>query len=223
MTSDRSTQTRSRFIEVAQRLFAERSIDSVSLNEITVAAGQKNRNALQYHFGNRDGLLQAIIDTHAVRVHALRQRYLDAEPTASRNSAKTAARALVNPLADYIAESPAAIYYVKILSQLAALNSAVLHPDTTSGLNFQRDEKLALLLQRAVAHLGAAEATQRIFLTVSLTFHCIADVCRASESEDTSQVLKQRAHLFAQVTLAVASLLAAPALENESAVATGET
>ena len=34
----------------------------MSLNEITVAAGQKNRNALQYHFGNREGLLQAIID-----------------------------------------------------------------------------------------------------------------------------------------------------------------
>ena len=71
--ANRSAQTRTRFIEAAQQLFAERSIDAVSLNEITVAAGQKNRNALQYHFGNRDGLLQAIIDTRAERVQALRR------------------------------------------------------------------------------------------------------------------------------------------------------
>ena len=43
----RSAQTRERFICAAQRLYAERSIDAVSINEITVAAGQKNRNALQ--------------------------------------------------------------------------------------------------------------------------------------------------------------------------------
>ena len=58
----RSAQTRERFIHAAQKLFAERSVDSVSLNEITTAAGQKNRNALQYHFEDRQGLLQAIVD-----------------------------------------------------------------------------------------------------------------------------------------------------------------
>lgn len=72
--ANRSARTRERFIEAAQRLYAQRSIDSVSLNEITVAAGQKNRNALQYHFGNRDGLLQAIIDQHAERVLVLRRQ-----------------------------------------------------------------------------------------------------------------------------------------------------
>ena len=74
--ASRSARTRRRFIEAAQRLFAERSIDSVSVNEITLAAGQKNRNALRYHFGNREGLVQAIIDQHAKRVLALRAPYL---------------------------------------------------------------------------------------------------------------------------------------------------
>ena len=74
----RSALTRQRFIEAAQRLFAERGIDSVSVNEITVAAGQKNRNALQYHFGDRNSLLQAIIDMHSKRVRQLRQPMLDA-------------------------------------------------------------------------------------------------------------------------------------------------
>lgn len=208
--ADRSAQTRDRFIQAGQQLFAERSIDSVSLNEITVAAGQKNRNALQYHFGNREGLLQAIIDAHATRVRVLRQPYLDNN---DRNSARSAAQALIKPLEDYVEENASAIYYVKILSQLAALNSTILNPASTSGINFQHDENLEQLLRQALAHLKPAEAKRRLFLTVSITFHGIADICRASESSNTSSILKHRAALFQQITVAVESLLAAPARE----------
>lgn len=212
--ANRSAQTRARFIHAAQRLFADRSIDSVSLNEITVAAGQKNRNALQYHFGNRDGLLQAIIDNHADRVHELRQQHLQTAITASDSHARLAAQALIKPLAKYVAENPDAIYYVKILSQLAALNSTILNPASASGLNFQEEEELDGLMRNAVSHLTPAEAKRRMFLTVSITFHSIADVCRASDTRDTSTTLKQRDPLFEQVALAVESLLAAPALER---------
>jgi len=215
--ANRSAQTRGRFIEAAQRLFAERSIDSVSLNEITVCAGQKNRNALQYHFGNRDGLLQAIIDQHAQRVFTLRQQHLDLPAKSKNTAARNAAQALVLPLVDYIEENPGGIYYVKILSQLAALNSAILNPSTSSGLTFQNDEQFAALLRRALSHLKPAEAQRRMFLTVSITFHGIADVCRASAASDSSRGLKQRSAMFQQVTLAVESLLAAPALEGNTA------
>ncbi len=105
---------------------------------------------------------------------------------------------------------------MKILSQLAALNSSILNPTTRSGLTFHDDKKLAALLGDAVSHLKPAEAQRRMFLTLSVTFHSIADVCRASESSDTSPRLKQRSALFDQVTLAVESLLAAPPLEDNS-------
>jgi len=206
----RSAQTRERFIEAAQRLFAERSIDSVSLNEITVAAGQKNRNALQYHFGSRDGLLQAIIDTHADRVLVLRQKYLD-QPGRGCSVAEAAARALVRPVVDYIDENPEGIHYVKILSQLAALNSDILNPATSSRITFQNDPQFAALIRRAVSHLGPSEALRRMFLMVSITFHGIADVCRATETKGTNRKLQNRAAMFEQVVLAIETLLAAPA------------
>jgi len=209
--AERSARTRGRFIEAGQKLFAERSIDSVSLNEITVAAGQKNRNALQYHFGGRDGLLQAIIDSHAARVHELRQRYLEAT---GDDGARDAARALVGPLVDYVEENPSAVYYIKILSQVAALNSTVLNPATRTSISFRQDENLERLLRRALAHLKPAETRRRLFLTVSLTFHGISDICRVSETRHTISALKQRAQMFEQVILAVESLLAAPALEE---------
>lgn len=208
----RSARTRDRFIAVAQEMFAERSIDSVSLNEITVAAQQKNRNALQYHFGSRDGLLQAIIDRHASRVHELRETWLLSNDTHSSQPARRAARGLIYPLAQYIEENPAAVHYVKILSQLAALNNQVLNPEASSSINFQSEEALTEAMSQAIAHLKPAEAQRRLFLSVSITFHGMADGCRAFEAQDTASILKQRPAMFEQVALAVESLLAAPAL-----------
>lgn len=207
----RSAQTRERFIESAQQLYAERSIDSVSLNEITVAAGQKNRNALQYHFGNRDGLLQAIIDKHADRVFALRRNYQEVLANSDCSDAEAAARALVMPLVDYIEENPEGIHYVKILSQLAALNSEIINPSTSSGLTFQNDDEFQAMVGRAVSHLGRTESQRRLFLAISITFHSIADICRASEATGTSRTLQNRAAMFEQVALAIEGLLAAPA------------
>ena len=211
--ASRSARTRDRFIEVAQELFAERSIDSVSLNEITVAAGQKNRNALQYHFGSRDGLLQAIIDSHAPRVHALREAWFAQPDSDARTPAWAAARGLVHPLASYVQENESAVHYIKILSQLAALNNHVLNPGVRSSLSFQSEERLQAVMSEAIAHLPPAEAQRRLFLAVSITFHGMADACRAHESADANANLRERPALFEQVALAVEALIDAPALE----------
>ena len=47
-------------IIAAERLFGDRSIDSVSLREIAVKAGNGNNNAVQYHFESKRGLIDAI-------------------------------------------------------------------------------------------------------------------------------------------------------------------
>lgn len=54
--------TRILLIETAERLFAERGIDAVSLREIRLAAGQSNSSVVTYHFGSKVGLIQAILD-----------------------------------------------------------------------------------------------------------------------------------------------------------------
>lgn len=49
-----------RIIQVAESLFAQRSIHDVSLREIAERSGNGNNNAVKYHFGSRDSLIQAI-------------------------------------------------------------------------------------------------------------------------------------------------------------------
>jgi AcrR family transcriptional regulator len=60
----RGDRTREHIIDVAERLFAEQGIDGPSLNEINTRAGQRNKTSLQYHFGGREGLLEAILARH---------------------------------------------------------------------------------------------------------------------------------------------------------------
>lgn len=53
-------ETKLRIIAAAESLYAQRSLESVSFREIAQAAGNRNTNAVQYHFGNRETLVQAI-------------------------------------------------------------------------------------------------------------------------------------------------------------------
>ncbi|MEW2044120.1 helix-turn-helix domain-containing protein [Streptomyces sp. NPDC005476] len=83
-TSPRSRNagdTRGTLIRAAERLFAAKGVDGASLNEIKRAAGQRNAMVLQYHFGDRAGLLRAVLDKHLPAVDARRdvllQQYED--------------------------------------------------------------------------------------------------------------------------------------------------
>jgi AcrR family transcriptional regulator len=44
----------------AERLFAAQGLQNVASRAIVEASGQKNESALQYHFGNREGLIREI-------------------------------------------------------------------------------------------------------------------------------------------------------------------
>ena len=61
--ASRSEATRQTIIRAAEQLFADHGVASTSVNTIGQAAKQKNRNAVHYHFGGKQGLLQAIYDS----------------------------------------------------------------------------------------------------------------------------------------------------------------
>lgn len=65
-----STATKERLLREAERLFARRGPYRVTLREITDAAGQRNVSAVNYHFGSREGLLEAILDRHGAPTDA---------------------------------------------------------------------------------------------------------------------------------------------------------
>lgn len=122
-----ATATRDRMIRTATKLFAERGIHSVSVRELTEAAGQRNASALHYHFGSREGLLDAILEAHQSSIDTARGALL---PVDDEPDLETAVRALVVPLADALRTTDGR-EYLRVIAQV--ISSMDLAAAQTSG------------------------------------------------------------------------------------------
>ncbi|AUY51956.1 TetR family transcriptional regulator [Streptomyces sp. CB01881] len=54
-------ETREKLLRAAEELFATRGVETALTRGITRLAGQSNPSAVQYHFGSRESLLDAIM------------------------------------------------------------------------------------------------------------------------------------------------------------------
>ncbi|MCJ0907272.1 TetR/AcrR family transcriptional regulator [Rhodococcus sp. ARC_M6] len=64
-------------IDAAERLIAEFGISAMTLKDVQIEAGQLNKSAAKYHFGSRDGLIQAVLEDRMSRVNERREEMLD--------------------------------------------------------------------------------------------------------------------------------------------------
>ena len=120
---------RDELLAAAEALYAERGIDGVSLREINAAAGARNASAVQYHFGDRQGLLRAIVAKHRPAVESARHRLLDDCALAEPAQLRDLAGALVRPLADLlpVAGGPG---YLQVVSDLVNRPRPAIDPPT---------------------------------------------------------------------------------------------
>ena len=75
--ASRGEATRQSLMRAAERLFAEKGANNVTIREIVETAGQKNESALQYHFKNLEGLIAATHRYRDAQIVAVRSRCLD--------------------------------------------------------------------------------------------------------------------------------------------------
>ena len=68
----RGEATRQLILTAAERLFAEHGISAVPLRDIGIAAGQRNHAVVQYHFGDRDEVVKAIMESRGAESEASR-------------------------------------------------------------------------------------------------------------------------------------------------------
>jgi AcrR family transcriptional regulator len=115
-----SLDTKAALLDAALELFAERGIDQPSMREITRAADQRNTNALQYHFSDREGLLRDLLDRHGTGVDAARDALLDEVETGSDRTIRPIAGALVLPLADLLGRGGRGREYLQVTAELLA-------------------------------------------------------------------------------------------------------
>lgn len=71
------TDTKTRILDAAERLFAAKGLEGVSLRAVTTEAGV-NLAAVNYHFGSKEALLGAMVRRFFAAVHTGQSHALDA-------------------------------------------------------------------------------------------------------------------------------------------------
>jgi AcrR family transcriptional regulator len=126
----RGEATRDLILLTAERLFAERGIEATPLRDIGIAADQKNNFAVQYHFGDREHLVQAIAE-HRARSLIERQGELVADLVAGGGIPTVVdfVRTFVSALADNVDDGshflPFVARYITERGGYAGLDRAV--------------------------------------------------------------------------------------------------
>lgn len=112
----RGAAARTALLDTAERLFAERGIEAVSLRDVSAAAGQRNHSAAQYHFGDRRGLVAAVFERRMQVVGERRHARLDAiTDRGDQGDIEAVVAAIVIPLTEVVAESDA--WYGRFLAR----------------------------------------------------------------------------------------------------------
>ena len=88
--------TKEQLVVAADRLIAEHGVDGVSMLQIGAAAGSGNKSAVQYHFGSKEQLVQAIFDHRLPRLIARRSLLVsDRQPRDLRGFVECHVRAVL--------------------------------------------------------------------------------------------------------------------------------
>ena len=212
--SDTET-TRARIVAAAEELFASRGIDDVSLVEVGKAAGQRNRSAVQYHFGDREGLLHAILDKHTPSIEAERRARLDAIEAADAPDLRRSVEAFVLPVAARLEDPDGGIAFIRLNAELIG---HARHP--LMRLSEQRPnraaEQLSALFSRIASPVPKALWQARWLLLVGLLFHGLADWTRLAEHTDGAPLPRNVfvSHLVDQIEAVLRTPVSAATLER---------
>ncbi|MFI1582217.1 helix-turn-helix domain-containing protein [Embleya sp. NPDC020630] len=173
--SDRGAGARLLMIEAAERLFAERGINGVSLREIGAQAGQRNTAAARYHFGSKEALVDAVFRHRMEPVNARRLAMLDELDATGRGyDARGLVEAFLYPLADTLGEVGKPSWYLRFCVHAAFLEGTAIRDlareEWTRGIHTVRERMLGLL-----AELPAQLRDDRWLLMSSYLTHALAD------------------------------------------------
>ena len=174
-----ASKTRAGLLDAAARAFARDGVFNASLIDITRRAGQRNRAALSYHFGSRDGVLCAVIERHAA---FLAQREGELLEVARRQTGlEPVIEALVRPAAELADSGWRGRCCLLIIAELTGEDRAQYSTELQGVLASTGGDEVFALLTERTEHLAEELRTERFSLMVMFILRAIADRARLLE------------------------------------------
>ncbi len=175
--AEETQTTRARILLSAEALFAERGFEVVSLREITGAAGV-NVAAVNYHFGSKDKLIDAVVIRHLSPVNEERLRQLDKlEERYSQAPipVEEILKAFLSPVLDHIASGEMSEdLFKKFMGRLIGERGYSL-PDDACSLFALMAGRFAAAFQKAVPQLNEEAALWRMHFSFGVMAHTLTN------------------------------------------------
>ncbi|KQM21055.1 TetR/AcrR family transcriptional regulator [Novosphingobium sp. Leaf2] len=161
-----SIATRTKIIEAAEKLFADRGIDGVALREIAAAAEQGNNTAVQYHFGTKEALVYAIFDYRTNLFEPLRMAMLErAEDAGLLGDARTLLEIMCLPhltISDENGRHPYSAFLAQYLTRSRA--EGIRHPYDDPEVPVPALRRVRQLIAERISYVPPVELRLRVGL-----------------------------------------------------------
>ncbi|MGO4446229.1 TetR/AcrR family transcriptional regulator [Mycobacterium sp. 2YAF39] len=168
---NRGERARADILDAAERLIAERGIQ-VPLRDIAIAAGQRNNSAVNYHFRNRQDLIDAVVRRRLEPMEGERAQMLEALADDAHDDVRAWLRIMVLPLTTV--GSP---YYARFL-QAASLH---LRTDESQGSVWP---KVLARLAHAIPTGDRGARRRRVKAVATTMFALLAERERSAQAGD---------------------------------------
>lgn len=170
---------RERLILAAEQLIAERG-QAVPLRDIAAAAGQRNNSAIQYHFGSRDGLIEAVVELRLATLEVRRLELLAEQAGSGVSGVHELVEALVIPMFE-LSDRYGINHYARFLEQIHT------HPAVTDAANLASEGRTSVRvimreLERELTELPKRLRVRRLRALPTVLFALLADHERAVEA-----------------------------------------
>ncbi|RDI49415.1 TetR/AcrR family transcriptional regulator [Nocardia mexicana] len=194
-----------RLVLAAERLFAERGIDGVSLRAVMSAAGA-NVAAVHYHFGSKEALIETLVRQRSDVVAARRGALLDEMENSGAVTPRGLAEAFVLPVWEMATGEGAS--WVKFIAGIVGGG----HPALTVVADGFADQAVRFmsLLGRAVPELPSGTMRFRLAQAMTLTFQVLGDLHQTQDLLAISGVQLEPDQVLAELVDVVTAILAGP-------------
>ncbi len=179
-----ASATRARLLDAATRAFAEEGVFNASLIEITRRAGQRNRSALNYHFGSREGVLCAVLERHVDFLACRERELLEVAALRPDDDVESVVEAIVRPAAELAESGWRGRCCLVIIAELVGEDPAGYSPELQAVMNRTGGYEVYALLGRRMADVGREVGDERFALITAFVLRSVADRGRLLDRRD---------------------------------------
>lgn len=209
------SRTKRLLLSAGEKLFGHRGLDGAAMHEIALDAGQANKYAVQYHFGDKQGFIEAILNIRLRQIDERRQELLNiASSQGLMDDISTLMEIMYIPIAEQV-DADGQHSYARFLLQFITnieYNASLRHPL----MNWNPENPAIQTAEHLAARLGVTREAVRHRLGIQSFVMLASLLDRDNAVKQGHEVFSLHA-LVAAIVRAIATSISLPALSYEKA------